>query len=313
VATLEGTRFSRATASVEERLCFTNVPDWHQAVLPWLQHSIRACCPACTTRHFTLAPVRSITGGRFVALEGNLKDFSLADMFRLLQTGSKSGTLHIAHDGVEGLVCFHEGRVVHATSTGEVEPVGKRLTRAGIISDKQLRQAQGLMKIQKKDKAKRRLGQILVDEGYLEASVLEDFMVEQVSDVLFDLLRWEDGELRFESAETCGDADIGIYVAVDSVLANAGKRLEAWNRIREKIPSLDTRFRMAASPGARSVEIHLKPREWMMLCHLHGAKTVGELVELTGQTDFETARILYGMYAGGLIEKVGATGEPVGD
>lgn len=247
-----------------------------------------------------------------MALEGNLKDFSLADMFRLLQTGSKSGTLHIERDGAEGLVCFQEGKVVHATASGDLGPVGKRLTRAGIISDKQLRQAQGLMKIQKKDKAKRRLGQILVDEGYLESSVLETFVAEQASDALFDLLRWEEGELRFEPDETCAD-DIGIHVTVDTVLESAGKRLEMWNRIREKIPSLDTRFRMAASPGTRSVDIHLKPREWMLLCYLHGARTVGELVELTGYSDFEVARILYGMYAGGLIEKVGPAGEPVGD
>lgn len=271
----------------------------------------------CTANHSLtkalFAAFHSVIGGRLVALEGNLKDFSLADMFRLLQTGSKSGTLHIVREGVEGLVCFSEGRVVFASSTGDIEPAGRRLSRAGVISDKQLRQAQGLMKIQKKDKAVRKLGQILVDEGYLEASVLESFVAEQVSNALFDLMRWEDGDLRFEPDEGCGDADIGIAVSVESVLEDAGKRLEMWNRIREKIPSVETRFTMAASPGARSAEIHLKPKEWMILCYLHGSRSVGELVELTGYNDFETARVLYGMYASGLIEKVGPTGEPVGD
>lgn len=244
-----------------------------------------------------------------MALEGNLKDFSLADMFRLLQTGSKTGTLHIERDSAEGLVCFREGAIVFATAAGAVQPAGKRLAQAGVISDKQLRQAQGLMKIQKKDKAGRRLGQVLVDEGYLESAVLEAFVAEQVSDALFDLMRWEEGELRFEPDEGCGDADMGIAVAVDTVLADAGRRLEQWNRIREKIPSMDTRFTMAASPGTRSAEIHLKPKEWMMLCYLHGSRSVAELVELTGYNDFETARILYSMYAGGLIEKVAAEGE----
>lgn len=248
-----------------------------------------------------------------MALEGNLKDFSLTDMFRLLQTGSKSGTLHIERDDVEGLVCFRDGQVVHATSGAVKEPAGKRLAKAGIISEKQLRQAQGLMKIQKKDKAVRKLGQILVDEGYLESDVLEGFVREQVSDALFDLLRWEDGELRFEPEEDCGDSDIGIAVTIESALADAGKRLEMWNRIREKIPSVETRFTMAAGPGAKATEIHLKPREWMLLCYLHGSRSVQELTELTGYNDFETARILYGMYASGLIEKVGPSGEPVGD
>lgn len=248
-----------------------------------------------------------------MALEGNLKDFSLADMFRLLSTGQKTGTLHVSRDDADGLVCFRDGLVYFASSGGATEPAGKRLVRAGIISEKQLRQAQGLMKIQKRDKADRKLGQILVDEGYLEAPVLEDFVREQVSDALFDLLRWEEGELRFEADELQASSDIGIAVQIDAALADASKRLELWNRIREKIPSLDTRFAMASGPGVKNIEIHLKPREWMLLCYLHGSRSVRELVELTGYNDFETARTLYGMYAGGLIEKVGPAGEPLGD
>jgi len=247
-----------------------------------------------------------------VALEGNLKDFSLEDMFRLLQTGAKTGTLHV--DGPsEAVVCFRDGEVLFAGTAGGNEPAAKRLVNAGIVSEKQVRQAQGLMKIQKKDRAGRKLGQILVDEGYLEAAVIEQFVRDQVADALFDLLRWEEGELRFVPDEACADGDLGISVPVDSVLTDAAKRLELWNKIKEKIPSLDTRFAMASGPGARNGEINLKPREWMLLCYLHGSRSVRELVELTGYSDFETARILYGMYAGGLIGRVGPAGEPLDD
>ena len=62
---------------------------------------------------------------------------------------------------------------------------------------------------------------------------------------------------------------------------------------------------MAGAPGDKSMEIHLEPKEWMLLCHLHGGRSVRELVDLTGYNDFETAKILYGMYSAGLIEKLG--------
>ncbi len=248
-----------------------------------------------------------------MALEGNLKDFSLSDMFRLLQTGAKTGVLHIDREGAHGVVCFRDGQVYHASASGTSEPAGKRLAKTGVVSEKQLRQAQGLMKIQKKDKAERKLGQILVDEGYLESSVLEDFVREVVADALFDLMRWEEGELRFEPDEVVADADLGITVPVDGALADAARRLEMWNRIREKIPSLDTRFAMSGTPGGKSGDIHLKPREWMLLCYLHGSRSVRELIELTGYSDFDTAKILYGMYAAGLIEKVGPAGERLED
>lgn len=247
-----------------------------------------------------------------MALEGNLKDFSLEDVFRLLQTGSKTGVLHVDRADQHGVVCFRDGHVYFASAGGTHEPVSKRLARVGVVSEKQLRQAQGLMKIQKKDKADRRLGQILVDEGYLDGPVLEDFVRSQVAEELFDLLRWEEGDIRFESDEVVEDSDIGIGVSIEAVMADTAKRLEMWARIREKIPSLDTRFAMSGSPAGKSTDIHLKPREWMLLCYLHGSRSVRELVELTGYTDFDTARVLYGMYANGLVEKVGSAGESAG-
>jgi hypothetical protein len=258
-------------------------------------------------------PSATISWRRFVALEGNLKDFSLTDMFRLLASGSKTGTLHVEGAHGEGVVCFRNGEVLYASAHDGVEPAGKRLVRAGIISEKQLRQALGLMKIQKKDKATRRLGQILVDEGYIDSDVLEEYIRGQIADALFDLMRWDEGSLRFESDEAYPEADLGISVPIDAVLADSERRLELWNRIKDKIPSMDTRFAMSADPGQKPADIHLKPREWMLLCYLHGSRSVGELVELTGYNDFETAKVLYGMYAGGLIEKVGPAGEPLAD
>jgi hypothetical protein len=248
-----------------------------------------------------------------VALEGNLREFSLADMFRLLDKGGKSGTLHVTGRRSEGIVCFRDGQIFYASASIQREAMGKRLTRAGIISEKQLRQAQGLMKIQKRDKADRKLGQILVDEGYVDSEVLEALVSEQVTDALFELLRWDEGELRFEAEEHRTDVDLGLALRVDDAVAEAEKRLEAWERIREKIPSLDTCFEMSASPGLKPMDIHLKPREWMLLCYLHGSKSVSELATLSGYNDFDTARTLYGMYTGGLVEKVEPAGEQTSD
>lgn len=248
-----------------------------------------------------------------MALEGNLKDFSLEDMFRLLASGRKTGTLYMENHDAEGKICFKKGRVFFASSNWNRESLGRRLVKAGVISEKQLRQALGLQKIQKKEKANRRLGQILVDEGYLESKLLENFIQDQINDTLFDLFRWEVGDLRFEADEVCEDEDIGISVSVENIIMESARRLELWNRIRQKIPSLDTRFIMASTPGDKSMEIHLKPREWMLLCYLHGGRSVRELVELAGYNDFETAKILFGMYSAGLIDVLGAPDEALAE
>ena len=79
-----------------------------------------------------------------MALEGNLRDFSIADMFRLLASGRKTGTLYLEREDAQGRVCFKKGRVFFASSNWHRESLGRRLVKAAVISEKQLRQALGL-------------------------------------------------------------------------------------------------------------------------------------------------------------------------
>jgi hypothetical protein len=239
-----------------------------------------------------------------VAFEGTLQDFSLADVFRLIASGKKTGTLHLERDAAKGRVCFREGRIFFASSSEAQDSLGRRLVRAHVITDKQLRQALGFQKIQKKEKASRRLGQILIDEGYLDDSVLEAFIQEQISDTLFDLFRWQEGSMRFESDDAGAEEDIGISAAVETVIAEAASRLEQWNRIGTRIPSVETPFVMAAGPGENPAEIHIKPHEWMLLCFMHGGSGIRELAEMTGYSYFETGRVLYDMLATGLVQSL---------
>jgi hypothetical protein len=243
-----------------------------------------------------------------VALEGNLNDFSLGDMLRLLSSGAKTGVLHVATPTADGLVCLKDGRISYASADAGSESVSQRLARAGIVAQKQLRQAQGLMKIQRKDKAKRLLGQILVDEGYVDARALDGFVSELIGEALFEMLRWTQGDLRFDADESCQELDLGLSVPVETLLEQAGERLRTWERVLEAIGSVDTRFVMSEHPGDRTAEIHLKPREWMLLCYLHTGRSVLELAEMTGYGEFETATILADMQAEGLVERVSPAG-----
>lgn len=58
-----------------------------------------------------------------MALEGNLEDFELTDVFQLIQLGAKDGSLRIQTADDVGVVYFKTGKVVHArtnSGTGEL-------------------------------------------------------------------------------------------------------------------------------------------------------------------------------------------------
>jgi hypothetical protein len=118
-----------------------------------------------------------------MALRGNLRDFSLPDVFQLVTLSGKTGVLRIKRTGAEGSVWFRDGEVFFAQSDWHREPLGTRLVSAGKITPSALSKA---LEVQRAEPpAGRRLGQIIVDEGYTSEKVLEAFVQEQIQDTIF--------------------------------------------------------------------------------------------------------------------------------
>ena len=100
-----------------------------------------------------------------MALRGNLRDFSLPDVFQLVTLSGKTGVLRIKRADAEGSVWFRDGAVFFAQSDWHHEPLGARMVAAGRLTPNALARA---LELQKSEPAEgRRLGQILVDEGYV--------------------------------------------------------------------------------------------------------------------------------------------------
>ncbi|TLM67836.1 MAG: DUF4388 domain-containing protein, partial [Actinobacteria bacterium] len=236
-----------------------------------------------------------------MALRGNLRDFSLPDVFQLVTFSKKTGVLRIRRaDGVEGSVWFRDGDVFFAQSNWHREPLGERMVKAQRITQNALTRA---LEVRASEGASgRRLGTILVDEGYVSEKVLEAFVQEQIQDTIFDLMRWDEGEFDFEELPELAEEDIGLSVSIENVVMEGARRLEEWARIKKKVPSMDIVFKMATAPGEGTFEISLKPIEWQLLLLVDGTRSVAELAVHTGRTDFEVARIIYGLFSAGLLE-----------
>ncbi|TLM92971.1 MAG: DUF4388 domain-containing protein, partial [Actinobacteria bacterium] len=236
-----------------------------------------------------------------MALRGNLRDFSLPDVFQLVTFSRKTGVLRITReDGAEGSVWFRDGDVFFASSNWHAELLGERLVKAQRVTRQALDRA---LSIRAEDgSGGRRLGQILIDEGYITDKVLESFVSDQIQDTIFDLMRWDEGDFDFEAMPDVVDEDIGLSVSMENVVMEGSRRLEEWSRIKKKIPSTDVVFKMATAPGEGTFEISLKPMEWQLLLLIDGSRSVAELAQFTHRTDFEVARIIYGLFSAGLLE-----------
>jgi len=233
-----------------------------------------------------------------MVLSGSLSDFNLPEVFELIRLSRKTGVLRVRRTDADGSIWLREGEVFLATSDWRRALLGERLVAAGKVTDGALASALAIR--ESEPVGGRRIGTILVDEGYLSPQVLEAFVQEQIQDTIFDLMRWEEGTFFFEPlTEIPADEDIGVSVSALNIVVENSRRIAEWNRIRRRIPSVDAVYRMTAGTGQ---EVSLKPAEWRLLTALDGTRPVAELPGESGSTDFDVARSLYGLLTAGLLE-----------
>lgn len=236
-----------------------------------------------------------------MALKGNIKDFSLPDLFQLLNFSKKNGTLNLMRGQARGYICFRNGEVFFATTNWKRQSLGMKLLNAGIVTKAQVDEA---LEMQKTTARGQRLGQLLINKGYITKEQLETFVEEQIQDAVFEMLRWTDGEFDFQPGVVFPEEDIGLSISTEELIMEGSRRLDEWNRIEKKIPNLDAVFKMTSMQGREAAQISLTPEEWMVLTHVDGEKTVRQIVDLTGMSTLHTCKILYGLIGSGLLENV---------
>ena len=235
-------------------------------------------------------------------LEGTLDSFTLPDVFQLLAFTKKTGVLRLQDDQDTGNVYFRDGQVTYAIASTGRQALGRRLVGAGLVDTDTLAEALDEQKRAREDGKGLRLGQILLERGALEEGQLETFVKEQIQDAVFDLMRWTDGSFAFEAGEPVEEESIKLAVSVENLIMEGSRRLEEWDAVRKKIPSMKAVVAMAPLPGDTGVEVNLKPEEWRLLTLVDGRRTVRDLVEVFGQGEFATCKVLYGLVGAGLLE-----------
>ena len=238
-----------------------------------------------------------------MSLSGNLHDFSIPDVFRLVSLSGKTGVLHLSREGAEGSVWFRDGQVFFAVSDRRKGLLGERLVSAGRVSATALSRAVQIR--DEEPEGGRRIGEILIDEGIITAAVLTAFVQEQIQDTVFDLFLWDEGTFEFEIlVEPPKDQDIGLAVSIENIVMEGARRLAEWTDLRTSASSGSVVFRVGSVAGEDVVDIALKPSEWRVVTLTDGTRTVTEVAEAAGVTEFEAARTLYGLFGAGLLEIV---------
>jgi hypothetical protein len=232
-------------------------------------------------------------------LSGNLRTMPLPDILQWIATGRKSGTLHIARGAVRKQIAFQEGTIYSSGSKDPRESLGQFLIRSRLISEDQLFRA-----LQRQETEGRLLGAILVAEGALSEDDLFAVLKTKAEETIYDLFVWAQGEFEFKEGELPRDLAVHLNLNVTEVVLEGIRRVDDWDRIRKVIPSVRTTFRVRAET-APADEIECAVLEW-----IRAGKTMDEISLELRRSEYETAVILYDLYARGLVEIDQAEAQP---
>lgn len=229
-----------------------------------------------------------------MSFKGDLSTIGLSEVFQMISMAGKEGTLVV--QDAESRKCIHFGtNGVQLLSTGKRKglKIGELLVRAGKITDFRLREVLDNQKITKK-----LLGEALIESGYVTEQDIQDVVRGQIEEEIYDLFLWKKASFEFVEGPPAAefqDADhraTKLSFDVNSLLLEAVRRVDEWNIINSKIPSMDCIFAFVSQVAREEEEQSAKPQMQRVFSHIDGQSTLAEVVEQGGVTRFEACKAL---------------------
>jgi hypothetical protein len=138
-------------------------------------------------------------------------------------------------------------------------------------------------------------GYIYLKNGQMVHARLGDLTGEEA---IYALAIWSSGDFQFTPSEE--PDTVTIEKSNTSLLMEAARRLDEWKVLSRKIPGVDYVPVLVLRDTAEPVT--LSPIEWNVVTRIDGKKTIEELARTVQLSSFETAKVLYGLITGGLVE-----------
>ena len=235
-----------------------------------------------------------------MAIEGPLKELGIHDVFQLLDLSRKTGMLLVTSElrDNEGTVLFENGKIVSATIRSNPHRLGDLLIRSGRLAELDMMRAQALQ--QRGDR--RRLGEILIALDLVTPKEIERQMRLQIEAVVFELMSWREGFFRFE--EGLSEAQLqeaGVPLSTESLLMEGARRIDEWSRIADRVPNLSMVPYITPPDDEHPPLLDLLPTEWQVLALIDGANDLRGISAALAMSEFDVARITYGMVSTGVI------------
>lgn len=232
-----------------------------------------------------------------MALKGNLRDFTTAQLLNLINLARKSGQL-IIDGNRHAVVSFQAGKLVYAETDMEAGNLSHILYRAGKLTQQQA----NLINERLQGKNDRQLGHRLIQSKLITQTDIIQSIRNHILNVVYKLFLWPEGEFRFEATDHPSSDRITIPIDLDHVIVEGSRRLEETERLNKQLPDLDATLRFIEDPNNRLRNMNLTADEWRIISHISPKLSIKEIASASKLTDFQVRRTVHGLIEAGVVK-----------
>ena len=186
----------------EERLRLTSTSNGHFAIscscgaTGPIRDSEQRAIEAWNTRDhskpdLSQQPFNSSIGKAEVGIKGNLKTLGLSTILQILSSENKTGVLQFGQGNRVRSIYLRNGKIVAASGRAG-QRLGQILYGKGLISQEQLQEA-----LDRARETDRRVGEVLLDLGYLEEDGLKELIRYQIREAVLEISLWVEGDFEY--------------------------------------------------------------------------------------------------------------------
>jgi hypothetical protein len=245
-----------------------------------------------------------------MALQGNLRDFSITEILQLIGQQLKTGVLRI-HKGNKLIeIYFVDGMIVHVYSNyrGKKDLIGEVLVKAQFVTQEQLDR---VLRIQKE--TLKYIGEIFVELQLLTKEDLLKVISTQVYETIYDLFWWEEGEFSFDIKLVESYKKVPFALSTEQVMLNILRMVDEWSEIEKKIFSPNLVFKKSLEGHGKSdsaltlpsdIRKDLSTEQESIYKLVDGSRSVQDIIDRSLLGKFNASEILAYLLEVGLIEIV---------
>jgi len=153
-------------------------------------------------------------------LEGRLHIIDPMSVLQTLNSARATGRLRLRNRENRADVFFDGGNITFARVANRASRLGEHLVDRGAIAREALERAAAARA------GRTKLGAHLVQSGLVEEEAVRDAVMAQIREVVYEIVRWQEGKFSFRNGDCPVDEDILNDVPLDHLMLESVRRID---------------------------------------------------------------------------------------